>query len=85
MQTNVSINRVIKLRAMICRSDLFLLSRVRAQIKSHSFIYVGGLVRSETRDAAERLAADTVYVTVGAAQYDDDIAKLEQRQSAWSW
>lgn len=43
-------------------------------------------MRPETRDAAKRLAADTMYVTVDAAQSaDDDIAKLEQCQSAWSW
>lgn len=46
----------------------------------------GSFVRPETRDTTKRLAADTMYVTVDAAQSaDDDIAKLEQRQPAWSW
>lgn len=43
-------------------------------------------MRPETRDTAKRSAADTMYVAVDAAQSaDDDIAKLEQRQPAWSW
>jgi len=46
----------------------------------------GSLVRPETRNAAKRLAANTVYIAIDAAQSTDDyIAKLEQRQPAWSW
>lgn len=43
-------------------------------------------MRPETRDTAKRLAADTMYIAVDAAQFtDDNIAKLEQCQPAWSW
>lgn len=42
-------------------------------------------MRSETRDATERLVTDTVYIAVDAAQSaDDDIAELEQCQPALS-
>lgn len=40
----------------------------------------------ETRDATERLAANTVYIAIDAAQSsDDDITKLEQRQPTRVW